>query len=98
MQSNFSKLDFLHSSLIFIHKKEINKSLSFLNVLVEKSNKKFITSVYRKFTFTGQYIRWDSFGPKKRKTNFIGTLVHRALKICSPKKFSSEIELETGAF
>ena len=46
----------------------------FLDVLVEKSNKKFIISVYRKPTFMGQYMHWDSFGPKKKKTNFIYTL------------------------
>jgi len=39
--------------------------------------------IYRKPTFIGQYIPWDSFGPSKRKTNLIGTLVHRALKILS---------------
>ena len=38
-------------------------------LLVEKSNKKFLTSIYKKPTFTGQYTRWDSFGPKKRKIN-----------------------------
>ena len=65
----------IHSCLVFTHKKEINKSLSFLDVLLEKSNKKFITSVYRKPTFTGQYTRLDLFGPKKRKINLIGTLV-----------------------
>ena len=59
---------------------QVNKSLSFHDVLVEKSNKKFITSVYKKPTFTGQYTRWDSF-ESKRKTNLIGTLVHRALEI-----------------
>ena len=66
--------------------------MSFLDVLVEKSNKNFITSVYRKPTLTGQYARWDSFGPKKRKTNLIGTRVHRALEICSPEKFSSKVD------
>ena len=50
------------------------------------------SSIYRKPTFTGQYLRWDSFGPTKRKTNLIGTLVHRALKICSKSKLQQELD------
>ena len=64
-------------------KLKANNFLPFLDVLVTKSNNKFITSVYRKPTFTGQYIHWNSFGPKRRKINLIDTLTHRALKICS---------------
>ena len=52
------KLNILHPSLVFTHEKEINNLPSFLNVLVEKFNQKFFTSVCRKSTFTGQYTRW----------------------------------------
>ena len=51
-----------------------------------KSNEGFLTSVFRKPTFAGQYFRWDSFGPTKPKTNLIETPVHRALMICSKSK------------
>ena len=88
MQPTFSKIYSLQSSVVFTHEKEINNSMSFLDVLVEKSSKKFITLVYRKLRFTGQYTRWDSFGPKMRKSNLIGTLAHRSLEICSPEKFT----------
>ena len=33
-----------------------------------------------------------SFGPSKRKTNLIGTLVHRALVICSESKLQQELD------
>ena len=66
--------------------KEANETLPFLDVKIEKENGQFLTSVYRKPTFIGQYIRWDSSGPSKRKINLIGTLVHRALVICSKSK------------
>ena len=59
---------------------------------MEKSDSKFLTSVYRKPSFSGQYNRWDLFGPKSRKTNLIGTLVPRALAICSPSKLSQKID------
>ena len=61
-------------------------------VLVEKSPSKFITSIYRKPTFTSQYLRWNSFSPRKRKTNLILTLTHRALAICSPERLQSRLD------
>ena len=88
----FSSLNSLHPVLHFTFEKEANQSLPFLDVFVEKSGNNFLTSIYRKPTFTGQYLRWDSFGPTKRKTNLIGTLVHRALKICSKSKLQQELD------
>ena len=79
-----NSLNSLHPSLRFTFEKESNLALPFLEVLVEKSPSKFITSIYRKPTFTGQFLRWNSFSPRKRNTNLILTLTHRALAICSP--------------
>ena len=62
-----------------------------IDVLVEKNDHEFVTSIYRKPTFTGQYIRWNSFRPMKRKTNLISTLVHRALVICSKSTLQNEL-------
>ena len=87
-----SSLNSLHPALHFTFEKEANQSLPFLDVFIEKSGNNFLTSIYRKPTFTGQYLRWDSFGPTKRKTNLIGTLVHRALKICSKSKLQQELD------
>ena len=67
------KLNLLHPVLKFTVEKEQNNSLSFLDVLVEKDGTGFLTRVYRKPTFTGQYIRWNSFGPKTRKISLIKT-------------------------
>ena len=49
------------------------------------------TSIYRKPTFTGQYIRWNSFSQKVWKINLIKTLVHMALMISSTTKLDSEL-------
>ena len=87
----FSHLNSLHASLRFTFEKECNRTLPFLDVLVEKNDHIFVTSIYRKPTFTGQYIRWNSFCPKKRKTNLISTLVHRALVICSKSTLENEL-------
>ena len=66
-------------------------TLPFLDVLVEKKDLEFVTSIYRKPTFTGQYIRWNSFCPMKRTTSLISTLFHRALVICSKSTLENEL-------
>ena len=68
-----------------------NRTLPFLDVLVEKNDHEFVTSIYRKLTFTGQYICWNSFCPTKRKTNLISTLVHRVLVICLKSTLENEL-------
>ena len=82
----FIHLNSLHPSLRFTYKKHSNHSLPFLDVLVERHDSEFLTSVYRKPAFTGQYLRWNSFSPQKRKINQIGTLFQRAFMICSTVK------------
>ena len=56
------------------------------------------TSVYRNATFTGDYIRWNSFGPKTRKTNLIATLTHRGYKICSKSSLQQELDTIRSLF
>ena len=52
----------------------------------------FETSVYRKLTFIGKYLRWKSISPLKHKTCLISTLVNRALMICTKRRLNKEIE------
>ena len=86
------KLNLLHPARKFTIEKEQNNPLNFLDVLVGKDGTGFLTSVYRKPTFTGQYIRWNSFCPKTGKISLIKTLVHRALMVCSKTKLGSELD------
>ena len=60
-------------------------------MLVERHNSEFLTSVYRKPTFTGQYLCWNSFSLQKQKINLVGALVHRAFMICSKSKLDPEL-------
>ena len=52
----------------------------------------FLTSVYRKPTFSGLYTRWDSFCPQRRKINLTKTLVYRDLMISSKCFLGDEIK------
>ena len=47
--------------------------------------------VYRKPTFTGDYVRFEAFCHKGRKVSLIRTLVNRAKQICSPERLQSEL-------
>ena len=88
----FNRLNSLHSSLKFTMETEKDGCLPFLDVLVERCKSGFLTSIYRKPTFTGLYTKWSAFCPKSRKVALIHTLVHRALCICSPSKLAAELE------
>ena len=77
------KLNLLNPVLKFAVEKEQNNSFNFLDVLEEKEGTGFLTSVYRKPTFTRQYIPWNSFSLKTRKISHIQTIVYRTLMICS---------------
>ena len=50
---------------------ENNGELPFLDVLVERRDSSFLTSVHRKRTFTGLYLSWHSFAPRSMKLNLI---------------------------
>ena len=86
------KLNLLHPGLNFTIEKEQSNSLSVLDVFVEKEGTGFLTSIYRKPTFTGQCIRWNSFSSKTRNISLIKTLVHRALMICSKTTLGSKLD------
>ena len=85
------KLNGLHSSLQFTFEKEKNNSLPFLDVHVQHTKGSYETKVYRKPTFTGQCLCWESFTSIKRKASLVSTLAHRALKICSKSQLKEEI-------
>ena len=51
-----------------------------------------LTTVYRKPTFAGQYIPFQSFCPLSQKIGLISCLVFRAHKICSKKLFKEKLD------
>ena len=89
----FDKLNDLHSSLSFTMEEENNNKLPFLDVFVERCDSSFLTSVYRKPTFTGLYLSWDSFVPRSRKLNLIRCFSFRALNICCDSKIEGELKV-----
>ena len=83
--SFYKSLNNSHPSLQYTCEKEQDGELPFLDVKVIRNNLTLETMVYRKPTFSGDYVKWDSFCGKKRKINLIKTVVHRGKMIFSPK-------------
>ena len=88
----FEAFNNLHPSIKFTLEAEEDNTLPFLDVLVQRNGDEFLTSIYRKTTFTGQYVNYNSFCSEKRKVNLIGTLCDRAVRICSPVKLDAELK------
>ena len=72
-----------HINMNFTSENEEDDSLAFLDVFVTRKPTGFVTSVYRKPTFSGVYTNFDSFLPSIYKTGLISTLLYRSYTICS---------------
>jgi len=79
-------LDFLnsmHPNIKFTTELEKDKSIPFLDILVKRKFGRLHTEMYRKPTFTGTYLNWNSLTSRKYKTGLIRCLLDRIWKICS---------------
>ena len=79
-----------HPNISFTCDLEENGILPFLDVKVQRSGAQFITSIYRKPTFTGLFSKYYAFSPLKNKENLISTLTVRAWRICSNYDFLNQ--------
>ena len=75
-----------HKNIKFTYEEEENDVLSFLDIKITRINGKFCTSIYRKKTFSGVYLNYESFLPITYKRGLICTLLHRTFTICSDYK------------
>ena len=60
-----------HPNMPFSFEQEVNGTLSFLDVEVSQQQGEFVTTVYRKPTFSGVYTLFDSFLPTDYKVGMI---------------------------
>ena len=88
-----TKLNSCHPNLKVTHEAEAHNSLPFLDILItRRDNGSFSRAVYRKPTWTGQYLHFSSFTPVKHKRSLVRTLFTRARRICSLDMFESEFQ------
>ena len=80
--------------------KAFNNLVKNKDIVIQKTDKgnnvvnlKFVTSVYRKPTFSGVFTNLESFIPDKYKHGFIETLLHGSFRLCSNyENFHREFE------
>ena len=81
-----------HQNIKFTMESETNNKISFLDILISRSEGKFRTGIFRKNTFTGLGLNFYSFCPVNFKLNSCNTLLFRAYSLCSDwLSFHSEI-------
>ena len=73
---NFEKyLSSKRLNINFSLEKENDGRLSFLDINIFRQNRKFVTNVYQKKTFSGVYINFNSYIPEIYKTGLIKSLL-----------------------
>ena len=82
-----------HKNLKFTFETEDSNYFSFLNVKIIRKNKRFVTSIFWKATFSGAFTNYDSFIFDTYKVGLVHTLLFRFFKICSSMQ-NFHIELE----
>ena len=81
-----------HQNIDFTVEQEIIGSLLLLDIKICHKNGKFVTSAYRKATFTGFFTSYKSFVPTYQMRGLLHTLLHRSFSICCDfKTFHFEI-------
>ena len=71
-----------HQNINLTVEQENVDSLSFLDVKICRKTGKFITSVYRKPTFSGVFTNYEIFIPTYQKRGLLHTLLHMSFSIC----------------
>lgn len=88
-----NSLNSLHPSMRFTLEEECDSSLAFLDVkLRRRFDGTLQRAVFRKSTWTGQYLRFDSFVPIQYKRSLVKTLFNRARRICTDDTLNQELE------
>ena len=72
-----------YECLKFTSEAEIDNSFSFLDIKITCHNQQFKTSVYRKATFSGVFMHYESYLDQTYKKSLIDTLLFRCFSICS---------------
>jgi len=75
-----------HPNIRFTIEHEDHNKLAFLDTCVFRRVNKYETTIYRKKTFTGVYLNWNSLTARRYKIGLIRCLAERIWRICSEEK------------
>ena len=79
----FEVLNTQHPEIKFTFENQLNKQISFVDVLVTNDRDQFCTSVFRKKTAIGLFTNYLGFTPFSYKVVLVRTLLHRAFMVSS---------------
>ena len=82
-----------HSNIKFTIEEESNNRLPFLDTCVYRTDNAYKTTLYRKKTFTGVYLNWNSLTSRRYKVSLIKCLAERIWRICTVEE-DKQLELE----
>ncbi|CAM0512578.1 unnamed protein product [Fasciola hepatica] len=86
------KLDRLHPNIRFTMETEIEDTLHFLDIKITRNNDGTMArSVYRKETWTGQCLQFDSFVSVEYERGLVRTLFQTARHICTEDMIDNEL-------
>ena len=82
-----------HKNIKLTFETEDSNNFSFLDVKITSKNKRFVTSIFRKATFSGVFTNYDSFIFNTYKIGLVHTLLFRFSKtFSSMENFHIEVE------
>ena len=88
-----------YRNIKFTFETEDSNNFSFLDVKITRQNKRFVTSIFRKATFSGVFTNYDSFISDTYKIGLVHSLLFQFFKICSSmENFHIEVELLRSIF
>ena len=85
IESVLNTLNSFHANISFNYEQECNGIISFLDLIMRKSNT-IETTVYRKQTHKDIYLHWESFTPEAWKRGTLKNLLFKSHTICSNKE------------
>ena len=83
VQTLLDHMNSIQPSIQFTMEKVQDNKLPFLDVLVTRREQGFRSSLYRKHTFTGQYLNFNSYHPYMVMKGIVCCLQHRTKSLCS---------------
>ena len=72
-----------HQNIKFTFEEKHNNKIPFLDISITRVGNELETSLFRKETFSGVYLSFNSHLPSECKKGLLHTLLYRAYNICS---------------
>ena len=72
-----------HQNIKFTFEEEHNNEIAFLDISITGGGNELQTSLFRKKTFSGVHLNFNSHLPSEHKKGLLHTLLYRAYNICS---------------